>query len=416
MTTQTTFPARFILAADITLTSPMHITAIEKGRYVYEGVSYPKLMRFDSGPGAGIQCSLTRTMRLGNHSYEIKTEEGTRTKNGVDVPVIPASTVGGMLRNAAADLLFRGLIERDQAISTDAYNTMCSGSATTNLSADKTTPEVVAMARKDPFLANFGGTSFALAARTVISQGMPLIQLTRDMLMTPPMIEPLGIERMDEMTSVVAIIRKDSVGDMKGAHLQEVVKLDDLASYIEDKAQDSVAAAESKVKQREAKAAGEAVVKDKKRDLRTLGGLESVNAGLSFALRIQVDAISEAHLGLMILALQKVLRAGQVGGKGARGFGQFLCEHSRIYPIDPTTNRATSETGEALFSSRSTGYAVIGIDDDAGASLLARAVDHANDYIENVEPSLLEAFATTDVAALKQAYKGKVVSATAEAA
>lgn len=407
MTTSAQFPGRFILAADITLTSPMHISAIEKGRYVYENVPFPKLLRFDSGPGAGNQCTLTRTMRIGNHSYEVKTEDGSRLKFGADVPVIPASTLGGMLRNAAADLLFESMVARDLTISTDAYNTLCSGSATTSLSAGDATPEVIALARRDAFLANFGGTSFALASRSVISNGVPIIQMTSDMLMTPAMVDPLAVERLDEMTSVVAIIRKDSAADMKGRYIDEVIKLDDLAQYIIDKAADSAKASESKAKQKAAKAAGETVERDTKKDLRTLGAIEAVNPGLSFAIRIQVDAATPQQLGLMVLALQKILRAGQVGGKGARGFGQFVCENSRIYAIDPHTNRPLSETGEHLFSDRTSGYAVAGIDDDSNNGFLVTSVQAAREYIENVEPELIEAFAATNAKVLRRIYGGQ---------
>lgn len=408
------FPGRFILAADITLTSPMHISAIEKGRYVYENVSYPKLLRFDSGPGAGNQCTLTRTMRLGNHSYEIKTDDGSRTKFGVDVPIIPASTLGGMMRNAASELIFESLVARDLSISTDAYNTMCSGSATTSLSAGDATPEVIALARRDAFLANFGGTSFALSSRSVVSNGMPILQMTSDMLMTPPMVDPLGIDRLDEMTSAVAIVRKDSVADMRGKMLEDVVKLDDLAQYLSGKAEDAARASESKAKQKAAKEAGEAFQRDAKKDLRTLGAIEAVNAGLSFAIRIQVDAATPQQLGLMVLALQKILRAGQVGGKGARGFGQFVCEQTRIFEIDPATNRPLSQTGDHLFSDRSSGYAVAGIDEESSSSSLVACVEAARDYIENIEPDLIEAFAATDSKTLKRIYSGKTESAEAE--
>lgn len=410
MNQQTTFPGRFILSADITLSSPMHISAIEKGRYVYEGVNFTKLLRFDSGPGAGIQCTLTRTARLGNKSFEVKTDDGTRMKFGVDVPVIPASTLGGMMRSAAADLICKSLVARDLTLSTDAYNTLYSGSATTTLSSDQSLPEVVAMARKDAFLSNFGGTSFALASRSVVSNGMPLIQMTTDMLMTPPLVNPLSMERMDDMTAVVAIIRKDAAGDMKGEHQMEVIKLDDLIEYIESKAADTAQAAQSKAKQKEAKKAGVVVEKDKKKDLRTLGAMESVNAGLSFALRIQVDAMSPAHLGLMVLALQKILRSAQVGGKAARGFGQFVCEQSRIYQIDTTTNRPMSETGNHLFGDRNTGYAIVGFD-DTKPSAVVLAVDAANDYLENIDPELIEAFATTNAKVIKRLYSGKPASA-----
>lgn len=409
MNNTSTFPGRFILAADITLQSPMHIGAIEKGRYVFDGVSSSKIIRYDAGPGAGIQCSLTRTMRLSNQSYEYKTDEGPRIRYGVDVPVIPASTVRGMMRQSAGNLLLASLVQRDMTLSTDAYNTLMTGSATTSLNADAATPEVFYMARRDAFFANFGGTSFALAARSAISTGMPIIQMTRDMLMSPPLLDPLGIERLDDMTSAIAVVRKDAVRDMDGPHIHQVIPLDDIARYHHDKAVEMTAAAQNKAAQKAAKTAGESVEKDKKRDIRTLSAFESVNCGVSFALRLQVDAVSEAHLGLMVLALQDILRKGLVGAKTNTGLGQFVCEQSRIYQINPATNQPMSEAGDHLFAARSTGYAVIGADDE-DHSPLATAIDAAKDYIEDIQPDLIEAFASTNVNAIKAIYKSEPIT------
>lgn len=397
--TDSIFPARFILAADIQLTDPMHITAIEKGRYVAdEG----RRLRYDSRE-QGVQLSLTRTLRLANHVEEETNGEETTRRFGREIPVIPSSTVGGKLRNAAAQLIFDSLVQRDLSISTNAYNTLCTGTATTSLDGDKTTPEVVQAARSEPFLANFGGTSFALSARSVISTGLPLIEATREMLMSPPLDEQgvFNMARYYDMTSVVAIVRKDPLRSLSSDTIEEVIAEDELQAYfaeLKDK-DDKKAINKAKAKEDPANA-----TRDKKTDTRTLNALEVINPGMSFALRVQVDAFSEQQLGLMVLAFQKVLRDGQIGGKAARGFGRFTCKGSRLMQVDQNTNRVIESTLSPLFLDKSSGYAIAGLDNET-PTVLTSATMSAQDYLYQLDPSMIEAFASTDPAAIKALLK-----------
>ncbi len=397
--TDSIFPARFILAADIQLTAPMHITAIEKGRYVAdEG----RRLRYDSRE-QGVQLSLTRTMRLANHVEEETNGDETTRRFGREIPVIPSSTVGGKLRNAAAQLIFDSLIQRDLSISTNAYNTLCTGTATTSLDGDKTTPEVVQAARLEPFLSNFGGTSFALSSRSVISTGLPLIEATREMLMYPPLDEEdvLSMERFYDMTSVVAIVRTDPLRSLASDTIEDVITEDALKAYFAELKDKDEKKAISKAKAKEDPAN---TTRDKKTDTRTLNAMEVINPGLSFALRIQVDAFSQQQLGLMVLAFQKVLRDGQIGGKVARGFGRFTCKGSRLMQIDQNTNRVIESTMSPLFLDRSNGYAIAGLDNEA-PSVLTSATMSAQDYLYQLDPSMIEAFASTDPAAIKALLK-----------
>lgn len=414
------FPGRFILAADITLTAPLHITAIEKGRYSTDG-DRPRLYRYDAGAGAGLQCALTRSRRVmidmasaeQGEPVAAENEEpagsGSQGPSSSDIPVIPSSTVGGKLRSLAASLIFESLIKRGQTISTDAFNTLCSGSATTALAGDQAVPEVIRLAREEPFLANFGGTSFALPAYSVIADGWPLIQTTRQYLMSPELLpteELPNLRWMSQMCSPVAIVRKDPVRELQSSQLHEIVALDDLIQYVEEKGEQAAAAKINKAKAKEAKQNGEAIASTKKTDLRTLSALEAVNTGMSFALRVRVDATTPAQLGLMILAFQKLLRDGQIGGKGARGFGQFICRESRIITIDPNTNNPISDAHERLFSARDMGYEVVGLEDGEDTPI-TQSVQAAQSYLREINALLIEAFATTNVAALRSIYAAR---------
>lgn len=368
---------QYVIAVDIQTTSPMHITAIEKGAY---DPATQKLARYD---GNGVGCSLTRTQSLA-HSARV-------LDNGVVVtplvPVIPASTVAGKLRRAAADLIANSLVQRQLQISPDAYNVLTSGMSNTELKADEKTPEVLRMARKDAFLSLFGGTSFAMSAHSVIAEGWPIIGSTLSCLMTPPIGDVQPFAGLSEMTEVPPIVRKNDVADMQGKHLQDVVGFDNLVAYAQA---EGVNRSESKAK----KAAKE---DGKKTDLRTLNAVEAVKTGVAFALRVEVTAFDAAQLGLMLLAMQELLREGQVGGKAARGFGRFIATGSRLYEVDPNTRIKTVIS--TLFEGKETGYAF------ADNDVVNTSVMAAQDYVDAISPQLLEAFTQADAKTLKKMYK-----------
>lgn len=364
---------KYIIAADIELMAPMHITAIESGTYD------PKTRRLYRYDGLGIGCSLTRTVAIASAARVLDA-------GGVTVPVvpvIPASTVAGKLRRNAADLLFTSLVKRGLRISPDAYNTMTSGMATTELKVDQATPETMRAARRDPFLSLFGGTSFAMSAGSVIAEGWPLLEVTKNLLMTEPIAALLPFTDIKEMTDAVAIVRKNDVASMTGQHLEGVVGVEKLADYVEG---ETNARNASKAK----KSAGE---EGKKTDLRTLNAVEAVRSGMGFALRVEVTARTPAHLGLMLLAFQGFLRSAQVGGKGARGMGAFTCNASRLYELDPANREKVVLS--SLFEGKTTGYEFVhnGVVDEA--------VIAAEDYIDGANPLLFEAFAAADAKAIK---------------
>ena len=369
---------KYIIAVDIILTSPLHITAIEKGAY---DPASQRLVRYD---GNGIGCSLTRTQSLAHQARVL--DNGTAYTPLV--PVIPASTVAGKLRRAAADLITSSFVQRELKISPDAYNVLTSGMATTELKADEKTPEVLRMARKEPFLSLFGGTSFAMAAHSVIADGWPVLGCTQAQLMSEPIGDVQPFTDLREMTEVLPIIRKNDVAAMEGKNIEAVVGFQRLVDYA---SAESDKRAESKTK----KSANEDA---KKTDLRTLNGVETVKTGVTFALRVEVTSFEPSHLGLMLLALQSFLRAGQVGGKGARGFGRFLATGSRVYEVDPDTRKQTALA--SVFEGKETGYAFC---DNA---VLDQAVTAAQDYLDAIAPDVVEAFAKADAKGLKLLYKG----------
>ena len=372
MTKQATPTKKYIIAIDIETVSPMHITAIEKGTYD------PKTQRLHRYDGPGIGCNLTHTKRL---------LSGTRVKDGAVfvplVPVIPVATIAGQLRRCAADLLFESFGKRGLVITPDAYNTATSGMANTELKADSATHETNRAARRDPFLSLFGGTSFAMSSGSVIAEGWPLLEITKNLPMSEPIVPVMGFDDLRDMTDALAIVRKNDVAGLSGKHLTKVISDVKLIEYLQSET-------DARVVSKAKKAADE---DSKKTDLRTLNAYEAVRTGMGFAIRFEVTSRSPAHLGLMLLAAQAFMQDGQVGGKSARGCGRFVVAASRLYELDPT-NRQTTVVS-SIFGDKSSGYS---FPDNA---TITQAVDAANDYIDSVDSRLLEAFASADAKAIK---------------
>lgn len=369
---------RYIIAVDITTTAPLHITAIEKGAY---DPATQKLVRFD---GNGLGTALTRTQGLAHQAYTLESGNVVTPL----VPVIPASTVAGKLRRNAGTLIAQSLVGRGLTISPDAYNVLMSGMANTELKADEKIPEVLRAARNEPFLSLFGGTSFALSAHSVVAEGWPLIAGTQSCLMSEPIADLQPFTSVYDMTDVQPIVRKNDVADMKHPILEQVVGVDALATYVEGQ---GAMRSESKAK----KAANE---EGKKTDMRTLNGVEVVKTGVNFALRVELTAFNESHLGLMLLAMQSFMRDGQVGGKAARGVGRFVVSGSRLYEVEPDTRIQKVVT--SLFEGKDLGYAF------AANETVDKAVTAAQDYLDDIDPAMLEAFTRADAKALRKLIKG----------
>lgn len=379
---------RYLIACDIRTTAPLHITALEKGSYDPQS---QRRYRYD-GPGIG--ATLTRSLALAHKaSVRMATQgeeapdnaQGASSLSSVQiprVPVVPASTIAGKLRRAAAELLYESLLARKLQLKPAAFNTLNAGTATTSLNPEAKTADLVRIARDDAFLGLFGGTTFALAAGSVIAEGWPITADTEQLLMSPRLVEASPLSGMNDLTEMLAIVRKNDLTGMSYARLDELLGVQAVTDALQT---DSSNRAESKARRK----AGEDGTKT---DLRTLNAIEAVRAGVPFALRVRVDAPTPHHLGLMLLALQRLLRDGQLGGRGARSWGSFVCEASRLYQLSPGSARM--EPLCQPFGDRTSDYAL------ADHPVLQRAEDAAQAYLADCTPARYNAFAEGDVAAI----------------
>lgn len=364
---------RYRIALDITTKSPLHISSMKKGRFLPgEG----RIQRYPSKEGS--EASLTITMPICRGS--------SAERNTQDIPIIPASTLGGKLRRMATALIGESAVVHGKSMSVDAYNTLTSGSPTSTLKA-AVSADTINAAMRHPFFGLFGGTTLALHSNTVICDGLPLIEVTKDMLMTEP-LAPVPDMAGYEMLTPVQIIRKNDVSSMENLPLQEaLIGKDAIASYLVSEMEKSASRRANKASQKEAMEAGEKVEAGKKETLQTATAIEAVAPGAQFGLRFEIRAATPAHLGLFIMALQRMIKEGQLGGKGARGFGRYYVHASNI-----CAEENDSPTGwgpcAALFGSETEAYTI-----KSDKDWLQNAVVNAQDWIDSCDLRLIEAFA-----------------------
>ena len=387
---------KFILAVDIESTSPMHISDVTKGTY---DPSANRVHRYASGPGIG--CSLTRTLELAPHASSALDGDGDGDGDGLEagarangrpksltVPILTATKLRSALRRACADMIFESWIGREQQVDVNVVNAMTSGAHTTSPNADVRTPQVDRYCENDPFWGLWGGGSMFLEGCAQVSNGLPLIEQTLHMLQSPALAEPAyGVRGLSDMTQALPILRTDSVAAASVPQLADLVGFDALTQAHQAR---TVQRSESAAAKKASKETGEAI--GKKTDLRAINAIEVARAGLKYALRVSLRAPSPAHLGMTVLAMQDVLRNGQIGAGAARSLGQFIGLQSRLYQVDPATGKmdALSE----IFGDRVSGYAI-----HAHPELTA-AVAAAQDYLADVDAAAHRAIVYADTGAI----------------
>jgi len=359
---------------EIQTQSPLHISAIESGRYIPEQNKIVRGMTSQSS----IPCALTRTLNV-RRASPIETEDG-RVIEFTRVPVIPANTLGGKLRTAACELVEESLVLRGLKLTPRTFNTLRKGTATTELRRSEQTILMAKYGASHPIIGIFGGTSYGIDANLVVNEGWPVLEDTLSLLTVAPMAaEPV---REGPYVDAIPIIRKDALIDLtRPDHVGAIVGVDEVNAYHEAEMGRNLAK----------KAKKEAGETGKKESLRSIAAVEAVRPGLAYQFAFTLRARNDRQVGLLLLALKRLVDSGQIGGKAARGFGRFAVIASRA------TIRQSDEAAieSPIFGLRTEGNGYDwNLNDD-----LTGAVAAAESWIETVDPRELEMLASDDAPA-----------------
>lgn len=377
--------SRFTIAVDIVLTAPMHISALEQGRYT---PADRRVHRYGTPPGS-LPCTLTRGMEI-EKQKTITDGEGEQIDLMTEfVHTIPANTLGGRMRRKAAELIVESLLQREQRLSVEAFNTLSAGTSRSEMNRSAVSPEQVKKAKEDPYLAVFGGTGYAFTADLTVHEGWPLMKSTEKFLAAPPNSD--DVRQDGKLTVVLPILKKDDVMDMRRIEqLEQVIGHEAVAIYVKS-IQDGRAAKNDRIE------AGDES-NSKKTELTTVATVEAVRPGVRFALRFDLRSRGPAHLGLALLCVKRLCDEGQIGGKANRGFGRFMVESARLYGHGAN---GRDVSGPTIFE-RNVG----GLYDFTDSPVVAEAVRAAQDYIDNISAGFIEGFSSARPEEAPKAAKG----------
>jgi CRISPR type IV-associated protein Csf2 len=272
--------------------------------------------------------SVTKT-----HKFKLTTATGIQT-----IPYFPGNDARGRLRREAATLVLDHLTANAK-VSAELYQGLTGGTVTTKPEADLSIEEAL-RARDNIYMGLFGGGTRLLRSRYTVNDLIPIVQDTIDGGCVPASFGEAGVPK--------GRIGDGLVGPLTGYHLLEArtsFKLDDLAQalrpdelekYLFDAVntvgkiqEQSLADSAQRKSDKAAAKAGEIDASDvtKKKTLWNMFAVESIARGTSmYFLTDLANDVSDAQVGLLLLALQSLVRKQNLGGWIRCGYGRYSAD------------------------------------------------------------------------------------------
>ncbi len=245
------------------------------------------------------------------------------------VPILPATTLRGVLRRTAASIIEDTFLNAGTTISHDLYQAMHCGAVQRNLSGTPLSYDEMVATMSNIFFGIFGGGSRMTPSRLRVQDAYPCVAVLAEQNIAPylprnlllPINEPNGIR---SLTMVDHIVRRDDLIVGKDPRAPKIIQ-----NYAEAYAR---LVGDTMKRREEKKAPSESPESDAnesdddvRASLGTLVYTEFVVPGVPFFVRLQMDEYTTAQAGLLFMALQKLAINGQIGGKKATGAGHFAC-------------------------------------------------------------------------------------------
>lgn len=276
----------------------------------------------------------------GNNNITMTQKRKLLTNSGARyVPMFPGNDLRGRLRRVAAGIVLDH-ITASSKVSVTLYQGLMGGAVTTKLESDLTIEEAV-RARDNVYMGLFGGATRVLPSRYTANDLIPVLQDTVDLKIVP--LEFVGDEGVPK-----GPIAKDTVGPLTGFHLVDTrtsFKLDDVADatrpdelekYVEDAINKVAQLQGQSLAQAATRKADKAAAKtgdirsdqiSKKQTLSNMFTVESVAAGTKMYCLFDIaNDATDAHVGLLLLALEGLVRQQALGGYIRCGFGRYTAD------------------------------------------------------------------------------------------
>lgn len=290
------------------------------------------------------------------------------TKNsGIQkIPYFPGNDLRGRLRRKAAALVLDQITAKEK-VSVDLYAGLNAGAITASPDSSDLSVEEALRARDNVYMGLFGGGARLLRSRYRASDMIPVLADTIDVGMVPKSFGETGETTWMpqgynapakgwELIETIQVLRVDDV--------MRVMRPDELLRYI-DNATQAVASQQAQIleqrtQRKEDKAAAKAgEIKSEeiagKRDIGNVMSFQAIRAGAPLHFLVDLsDDTNDAHIGLMLLALQALVREQALGGWVRAGLGRFNADlqltrngmNMNVFKSD--ANGAQAELSESL--------------------------------------------------------------------
>lgn len=319
------------------LTTPLHISAAEKGRIVdMETLRIRPGNPTPDAPPITTVVKMPITSAAEGFEEELEGTEEAPKRRGVGgqerAPYIPANTLKNRLRRVAAKVVYDAIQKRGEKLSLETYHGMMCGAATGQPGKMQGLNEA-REASTNPFLGIFGGGPRMAHGAIQVRPAFPIVQETISASIVPgKYAEQMSPLPLYACTTAVFFRRVDDVLEFRDPYAERIIDNYEEAVREWQKAVGENAEARKKQRaerQESGKTAGDKKGGAKKMSLQSFQAREDVIPGIPFYFRLTLDLtnVGMAGAGLLLQALNRfALEDGQIGGKKSLGCGFFTAK------------------------------------------------------------------------------------------
>ena len=272
----------------------------------------------------------------GEKNVTLTQKQSLITKTGKRTfPIFPGNDLRGRLRRKAAALVLDHIVITGK-VKVDLYAGLMAGAITASPESDLTGEEAL-RARDKVYMGLFGGGTRLLRSRFSTNDLVPVLTDTIDAGIVPSHFGDDWVPTGFTSNGVVANLQGFGITDKRTSFrlddVGRVNSVNDMEQYIENvlvsvgqKQGETLSGRKERKDSKAAAKAGEIKATEVagKKDLSNMFTVESIMRGTPMycLIDLQNDA-SDAHVGLLLLALQALVREQALGGWIRTGFGRY---------------------------------------------------------------------------------------------
>jgi CRISPR type IV-associated protein Csf2 len=287
--------------AILTTLSPLHIASPESFRYEISDATGFGMVK--NGSKGGIACSGIQRRRFAPSAVE-----------GIEfgVPFIAANNIAGRLRRQGAKILLDAIKAKGQKITLQTYSAITCGAVTGKPDSRDLSYAEYLETSAHPFVGLFGGGPRMLRRRMRVFDALPVVESLRSGGFT--IAHPNGFGKATSggnLTNGAAFRRGDDVSAL--------LDVDRMTDTVEDFEAQHQARQLLIFEDQKAKDAEE---KGSRHSTKAWSAFEFVYPGVDFDFTIELVGVTDAQIGLFLLALDGLVKES-IGGMSRNGLGRI---------------------------------------------------------------------------------------------